>query len=228
MVKKNLTLRHAALALVITLIIFMVGGLLGYSLNTEKSNLLSEQTHHIDVDMQNIQLSLLYMNALGPSHSCGVLNTEVARATGKLNELGKRLQSYQDAEDFGTDFQMLKDDYSFLELRTWLFYHQLRENCSTDTVDVVYFYSSHNCEGCIGQGKILDNLKRKLGDRLLVFSLDTEWDQPIMKAFMADFNVTSAPALVVNGQEHGYLEESEFKQVVCSQYKDKPNFCKGI
>ncbi len=220
-----MTLKHAALALVITLAIFVVGGLLGYSLNSEKSRLLTEQTHSIDADMQNIQLSLLYMDALGPEHSCGVLSAEVGQATARLNELGKRLQSYQDAEDFGTEFQMLKDDYSFLELRTWLFYHQLREKCNTDTADVVYFYSSHNCEGCIGQGKILDSLKRELGNRLLVFSLDTEWGQPIMKAFMADFNVTSAPALVVNGQRYGYLEEDEFKQVLCSQYKDKPKFC---
>jgi len=220
-----LTLRHAALALVITLIIFMVGGLLGYSLNTEKSRMLTEQTHNIEAEMQNIQLSLLYMNALGPGHSCNVLNAEVTQATKKLNELGKQLQSYQDAEDFGTEFHMLKDDYSFLELRTWLFYHQLREKCSTDAVDVVYFYSSHNCEGCIGQGKILDNLKRELGDRLLVFSLDTEWGQPIMKAFMADFNVTSAPALVVNGQEHGYLEEKGLRQALCNSYKKKPEFC---
>ena len=91
MVKKDLTMKHAALALVITLIIFVVGGLLGYSLNTEKSRVLTEQAHTIDADMQNIQLSLLYTNTLGPEHSCNVLGEEVAQTTKELNELGKRL-----------------------------------------------------------------------------------------------------------------------------------------
>jgi hypothetical protein len=225
MVKKDLTLRHALLALVITIAVFVVGGLLGYSLNIEKSRMLTEQVQTLQSDMESIQLSLLYVDALGPEHSCGVMQAEVTRATGELNDLGKRLQSYQDAEDFGTDFFMLKDQYSFLELRTWLFYKKLRENCATDTVDVVYFFSSHSCEGCIGQGKVLDNMKRSLGDRLLVFSLDTEWDQPIMKAFMQDFGVSQAPALVVNGKKHGYLEDAEFQQVLCGEYTDKPSFC---
>ena len=225
MVNKDLKVRHAVFALIITLAIFLMGGLLGYTLNVEKARLLTEETHAMQSEIQNMQLSLMYMDTLGPEHSCPVLLTEVTRATDKLNELGKKLQSYQDAEDFGTEFFMLKDEYSFLELRTWLYYHKLREECGTDTVDIVYFYSSVSCDGCIGQGKVIDNVKRDMGDRMLVFSFDTEWEQPILTAFMQDFGVDVPPAVIINGQKFGYLDEPEFRELLCNEYTNKPESC---
>ncbi len=127
----------------------------------------------------------------------------------RLTELGQKIQSYQDAEDFGTTFFQLKDEYMFLQIRTWLMYEKMQRKCDTDSNSILYFYSSEYCSSCEGQGKILSSLKKKYGEDLLVFSLDTEWSQPILKAIKNDFNVTQVPTLIVDGEKHSGFQSQE-------------------
>jgi hypothetical protein len=228
--RKEIRLSQALTAFVIALMLFGMGALLGYIVNYQKADYLEEQNELLRAQVENVQLQLLYMDVIGGNDTCSVLKSQLMKENlnglnDRLVELGRRLEYYQSARDFGTEFQRLRTTYFLLEIRSWLFYHEIREKCNEDVVEVLYFYSSTACEGCEGEGYILTEFKDMLGDRMLVYSLDVEWSQPIMDTIRSDFNVTSVPALVINGKKYGYLERGEMQKVLCEELVEKPNFC---
>lgn len=223
--RKNATLRHVVLAFVISLFIFTAGFFIGYSFNTQKINLIDERINELKTETENMQLELMYLDTMGVEHTCPIIEAESSNLLKKLSTFGEQLTNYQNSKDFGSRFNEIKDTYMFLQLRTWLIQKRLKKDCNSDTVSVIYFYSSENCSLCKSQGFILSYFKQELQSRLMVFSLDVEWNQPMMNALKLDFNVTDTPSLVVDGHRRGFTSKEELQEILCGEYKEKPDFC---
>ncbi|MDD5112271.1 MAG: hypothetical protein PHG85_06985 [Candidatus Altiarchaeota archaeon] len=217
-------LRHVALAFAISVALFASGVLIGYSFNAVKIDATTRQISDMRSDVENIQLEFMYLDSMGMRHACPVLEQESARLVKKLDSFGEVLTNYEEANDFGSNFRELKDTYHFLQLRTWLLQERMKSECDNDIVTLLYFHSK-NCSACMQQGYVITYVKQNLGDRLMVFALDTGWEQPIMEAMMSDIGYASAPTLVINGKSYGALDKKELAKAVCGEYDVMPEFC---
>lgn len=217
-------LRHVALAFAISVALFAAGVLIGYSFNAVKVDVTTRQIGEMRSDVENLQLEFMYLDTMGLQHACPVLEQESNRLVKKLDSFGEELTNYEEANDFGSNFYELKDTYHFLQLRTWLLQERMKRECGNDIVTVMYFYSK-NCPACQQQGYTITYLKQNLEDRLMVFALDTGWQQPMMNALTSDFKVESTPSLVINGRLYGPLGKEDLKGVICGEYDIKPEFC---
>ena len=175
-------------------------------------------------DLENMQLEFMYLDTMGEQHACPVLEQESGRLLKKLNTFGDELTSYEDSKDFGSVFSELKNTYHFLQIRTWMLQERMKRQCNSDKLIVLYFYSK-NCDDCKNQGFIISYFKQNLEDRLMVFALDTDWDQPMMNAIKADLNITSAPSIIIGNGKYGFLTKEQLGETLCNEYQQKPDIC---
>ncbi|MFH1125643.1 MAG: hypothetical protein V1703_00825 [Candidatus Altiarchaeota archaeon] len=212
------------MAFAISVALFASGILIGYSFNAVKVSVVDKQISDLRSDVENVQLEFMYMDTMGEEHACPLLEQESNRLLSKLDRFGEELTNYEESKDLGSDFYELKNTYHFLQIRTWLLQERMKKDCGSDTVTVLYFYSK-DCEECKSQGYTITYFKQELKDRLMVFALDTGWQQPMMDAIKSDLNITETPMVVVNSKRYSFLTKEELIGILCGEYNQKPDFC---
>lgn len=116
---------------------------------------------------------------------------------GKLNLLEKR---------FGkNDARVLEQKNLYVKAE--LIHHNMvksyREKCNMNFVTILYFYSNEENlrEESERLSLILDALKRKSSDKIMIYSLDFNLDNNEIENLKQEFNITSAPIIVINEKE---------------------------
>lgn len=200
-------------ALVISALIFAGGILLGFSINRERLGSIESEMREVTRHVQNFQLQFLFFDVLGDNATCPLLGATLADINKASYEIGSKLTTQGEegqVQDQGT-YNGLKKEYSRLLVSYWLLTEKLRESCDTGARTVIYFYRKE-CARCDDQGFILTYLKKKYGERLLVFALDADLDEPSVKTIMNYYGIDNYPSLVVDGKLHeGFYSEPQLK-----------------
>ena len=116
--------------------------------------------------------------------------------------LPTRLEEYEDKNRPTEEYLALKAEYTKVSLRAWIIANSNYERCETEVLPILYFYSKE-CNDCIMQGEMLDNLKGFLAERgktMIAFTLDFDYDEPTLDLVKKYYNVTEVPAIVINGK----------------------------
>ncbi len=160
--------RNALIALLITL---LITGTIAYAinyLNNARIRELSAIESQLSIDTLSLdtQFSLL---ETAPCDAAG----ERQGLSGELTDLGERL-SYAEGQLGSGNEQVtrLKQQYTLLEIRDYLITKRLAEECRTNPVTVLYFYSNAgDCEECDRAGYALSYLHNTYPN-LRVYSFD--------------------------------------------------------
>ena len=86
----------------------------------------------------------------------------------------------------------------------------------------MYFYSNNDCSDCRTQGVILSFLKDKFKERLLIFSLDSDFtEEPLLGLVKRSFNITKSPTLIISEDKiEGFIDKDKLLNILCSKYND--------
>lgn len=206
-------------ALILSITVFLLGLLLGNYLAMSKLKEFRETEEKFIIDLLALEIrdSLLQENIcrLDPEE----LFEEKATLGKMLSELERRLGKEN------KDVIAKKEIYELIEIKTLQYLEQIKEECNTDHNIVLFFYTNKkgdpkgSVDGCEDQGKILDqivyehNVKKK-GKPVHVFAFDINSKNQATRALILKYNVTSVPALVINGKKHGYLVKSELEELL--------------
>lgn len=215
------------IAFVFAAFVFVIGVLVGNALTKERVDYLKDLANKQQLDYKSLELQSLYISSFEMrNESClafrKILETsldDVAKAQSKV-EMYMRQKSDIRYED-------IKRDYSMAQIRYLLLDKKVREICKFDTASLLYFYSDKACPDCDPQGTILTYLKEKMGDRLLIFSLDIDFKQePLIDLFAVKYNITKVPSLIINGTLYsGLINKEEILNPLCRLYENKPGIC---
>jgi hypothetical protein len=209
--------RHL-IALIITLIIFSFGILIGSTLSDERIEFTKTDIERQQIEYQSLQMQLLYLTAQ-EEKNCNVLLNTLERNIYDLENSRVKLENYiQGAED--GDYYTIKRDYMLTEIRYWLMTKEAEKVCPSDTVSILYFYETdESCADCSAQGHILTYLKNMFGDKLLVFSLDVNFDEPMVQILKENYGVEVLPTLVVEDKVlSGLTKKEELIKELCFYY----------
>lgn len=214
--KKRLDSGILVSALVITGLIFFSGFFIGYSLNTEKLSAVEREMASVTKDIQNFQLQFLLFDVLGEKAVCPLLSSTLSEINLRSDNIGKRLESVNTDSEI-MDYQgymELKKEYSRVLLGYWLLADKFKGACDSDISTVVYFYAKE-CDTCGDQSFVLTYLKRRYEERLLVFALDTNLDEPGIRTIKEYYNVTVYPTLVMDGKVlEGFQTTEKLESVI--------------
>jgi thiol-disulfide isomerase/thioredoxin len=213
---KRLNTKVLVSALVISGILFAAGFFAGYSINKERLSAVESEMSDVVKSVQNFQLQFLFFDVLGQNASCPILISTLSDINKQSYEIGSKLTSYSsdsEAMDYET-YVRVKKEYSRLLTGYWLLATKLQGNCRMNSSTIVYFFNKE-CARCDDQGFILTYMKRKYGDGLLIFALDSDLDEPSVNAIKQYFNISEYPTLIINGQVYpGFYSEGELHGIL--------------
>jgi len=92
----------------------------------------------------------------------------------------------------------LKEYYSLLELRHWLFLNKAKRECNMTYDLVIYFYSNEgDCDDCEEQSQVLTYVHKK-NPRFNVYSFDINIENPAVDTLKARYALKSTPTIIIN------------------------------
>lgn len=229
---RNIRKDKYAVALVITIMVFTLGFLLGNFFDNYKRSYVQEVAKQQELEFTSLQLQYIYLENIKGVEKCPVLYQTLENNIGTLAPTLNQMLDYEKSKNVNsTNYLFLKRQYLLSNLKYWLLSEEFKKTCSGDSVTVLYFFSN-DCKICLeSQGVILSNLKQAFEDKLLVFAIDSDFtEEPMVALLKNKYNVTKYPTLIINDHKvDQFLTRNELLNKICPQYIDKENVseCSG-
>ncbi len=230
MVARKIKKSRYLIAFLLTAAVFTIGILIGLLINTERTSFLERENKLQRLDYDSIQLQYLYLtNTLKKDQDCLSATKALEKQISDLGVLGNKLENFiEDGTANIDDYNLLKREYTLAELRYWLFIKNIKDICDSDNVGLLYFYSNNNCDECRTQGLILGKVKSDLKDKLLVFSLDHDFNEPLLNIIKDRYNVTKLPALIIDDEKYeGLHDDEDLLRIICPRYQGNLTICQA-
>ncbi|HLC46399.1 MAG TPA: thioredoxin family protein [Candidatus Nanoarchaeia archaeon] len=196
MERKKLQFSAYLAAFAITTLIFILGIMLGSYNNNKKLASVDNLEQEIKMSTMGNEIQYLLMS----ESPCDYVNsTEMAI---NLGNLGSKLTFME--SQLGKDDERvvnLKEYYSLLELRHWLFLNKAKKECNLTYDLVIYFYSNEgDCADCEEQGHVLTYVHKK-NPKFNVYSFDVNIGNPALDTLKTRYSVESTPTIVINNNK---------------------------
>jgi len=197
--------------LLLLIIVFILGVIAG-------NNLANGQSSSIDDFLKQSELStdsyLLEQQLFkGLEKDCDLEKIRLADLSQELWQLGKLLGEETSQKDLEPErYEYLKKKYHLMQLRTFLLYKRLNDECEQQS-DVILFYFSKNNPESQEQGEILDGIVEK--QDVTVFAVELNYSKEI--EFVERYYVIKeAPSLVINFEtiKEGLTQAEEIEELI--------------
>jgi len=210
-------------AFVLTVVVFSFGLTLGLLIEKERLQAVDQINVQQEIDVKSLQLQQIYLNT--GEVNCEALNTILEANINEVSDSMEKVVSYNKNSLIDSDlFSLQLRDYFLTEIRFLLLSSEIQQKCPSDAVTVIYFYDEDQGDT---QGDVLNYLKEIFGQKLLVFSFDSNFKQePLIDVLLQSYNVTVFPTVIVDGMPYyGGITADELKDYICEQLVDKPVEC---
>jgi len=226
MVERKVSFNRYLGILIVTIVVFVIGLLLGITVVKTRVSYLEDVAYKQKIDYESLQLQSMYIDIIKTNQSCPVFNKILEASLDDVANAQMKIDSYM-KESSSNSYVEIKRDYVLAQIRYWLLNNKIIESCGSDSVAILYFYSNEDCFECSTQGTILSYLKEKLGKRLLVFSLDSDFEaEPMVSVVKGVYNITTVPSLILKNEKmDGFIDLKNLTTNICFMYKSKPEFC---
>ena len=224
MVDRTIHWKKHLLTLIITIVIFTVGIMIGIKLSDQRIDYTQDVAAEQRLEYESLQLQLLYLSE--NKENCDLVFSTLERNLYDLEQQRLRLEQYI-ASSNDAEYDLIKNEYILTEIRYWMLARDAKTFCDADFVPILFFYlRNEDCDSCSTQGHILTYVKDKLQEKVLIFSLDAASDEPMVGLLMNTFNITSTPSIVIKEDSYeGLVEKDVVLEEVCSSLTSPAEFC---
>ena len=209
--KHDVSLFKYGLVFCLTIVVFLFGVLLGNYFTERKFDSINSIEDNLRIQTAGAELQYLLLI----QQPCKYINS--TPLTDDLYRISERLD-YMESQrgENDVDVLRLKNTYSLLQLRHWLFTLKTNEQCKTNQVPVLYFYSnSGDCPQCKEQGYTLTYLRKHYPD-LRVYSFDVNVKNPALDTLKQVHQITATPTLILPDRTLGFTTIDEMRTALAS------------
>lgn len=190
-------------ALLFTLIIFVLGILLGYYLEISKISKVEEEQKLIEIEWADARLQNSYYQLMTPtSEFCEIAVDENLKFADKVYQEGLRLEKYEKTNRLNEEMIYEKKRYALLKIEFWMNSIFLKEKCKTKYTNLVYLFknepNSFERPKQDVQSVILRDLKEKYGPDLMLIPFPMDLDLAVINMVKEVYNITSSPTILIN------------------------------
>lgn len=210
-------------AAVLSLIFYIVGIMSGLFIEKSMTAYTEEKVKSLQRRVENIQLEYIYLNTMGNELNCEFLSVLLGDTTKEVWGIRNGLVKLEDKQEniVSERYQNLKRDYALLSTRAWILNSYVKNRCNEDVVVILYFYSVP-CPNCVKQGDILDEVREEFQNKMRIFVLDTNLDEPIVQTLRKTYNITITPSLIIENSTYtGLIEKDKLRIIISEKLKDK-------
>ncbi|HEX54917.1 MAG: hypothetical protein DRO94_01525 [Candidatus Altiarchaeales archaeon] len=190
-----------------SILLYLTGVFSGLFIEKSMTDYTERKVKSLQRRIENLQLEYAYLSIIGRDLSCGSLANLVNENTKKVWELGRELER-------GREFEDLRRDYALLSIKAWILNKYLEKRCNGNISVILYFYSVP-CEECIQQGYILDRIREKFNNSVLIFVLNVDLDEPIVNTLKTTYSIRETPSIVINEETYsGLIQEENLTEII--------------
>ena len=168
-----------AKAFILTALIFVIGVILGFYLDSLRSDEALFNLRNSELDAQSYLSEQEFFEEFG-GYDCTIAGKRIDDLSKQLGELGPYIVNFERKNLFKQeDYEYLLRKYFLMEVRTYTQFTKLNRECGLNKTLILYFFDPEDSVS-ERQGKILDVLVREsIG--LSVFSIN--FRRPVSSAF---------------------------------------------
>ncbi|MBR9689784.1 MAG: thioredoxin [Candidatus Altiarchaeota archaeon] len=207
---------RAVIAGLMTVIVFVSGFSVGMLWDSLRANKLQANLDEISVYSTSLFLESQLLDEL----NCPAFLPVIQGALEDISESLDDYLSYSDASLFEIDSKRtIYRKYLLSNIRYWTLSERYREQCGWNASIVLFFFDEYCKAPCDSMGSRLDFLKKTYEDDLLIFPINLELakDDPVALTLLRMYNVTSYPALVIDGMLVGEIPLEDLEGLVCQR-----------
>ncbi|MBW2971598.1 hypothetical protein KY359_01050 [Candidatus Woesearchaeota archaeon] len=197
----------------VTTLVFIVGILIGNYFSSQKL----EQIDTLGQDLKTDTTAMELQYELIAENPCEDVNAtpladELYEMASKLDYMENRLG------DDDPNVLDLKEYYSLLELRHWLFIQKTNKECNQTSANILFFYTNEDdCKDCKEQGFILTWLRRNYHD-VYVYSFDYTIQNAALDTVKRLYDVQGTPAVIINKKTYNkFMSKAELQNILEAQ-----------
>jgi len=201
-------------ALAITILVFVIGILIGNYISSSKLTIIEDTQQNIYFN--TLGLDIKYELIKGSS--CDEISLE-NEYFNEITDVGKRL-AYLESQlgSNNKDVRKLKEYYHLLEMKHILLINSIENKCNVEFNNVIFFYAIDEiCGECSEQGEILTFLYKKY-PTFNVYSFDVNIDNPAIEALKTKYKINGnkdVPAIVYDDNVYiGYKNKNEIATII--------------
>ncbi|MFH1064496.1 MAG: hypothetical protein V1729_05425 [Candidatus Woesearchaeota archaeon] len=194
----------------ITTLIFIIGIIVGNFFSGQKL----KQVDYIGQDLKTDTVAMELQYDLIAENPCDYVNStpladELYEMASKLDYMENRL-----GED-DRDVISLKEYYSLLELRHWLFMQKTAKQCNQTSERILFFYTNEDdCKDCKEQGFILTWIRSNYQD-VYIYSFDYAIDNAALDTIKRIYAVEGTPAMIIGKDTYNrFVSKKEIESVL--------------
>lgn len=197
-------------AFAITALVFLLVIVFDNYFNQMKMDRLNNLYQEVRLDTLGAELQYQLIS----ENPCTSLN--YAPFTEELYKIGQKLDFME--EQFGKNNQEvldLKEYYSLLEIRHWLYLKKATKQCDIDANLILYFYSNKgDCDACEDQGFVLNYIHDKYPNTY-IYSFDFNLDNSALTTLKTTNLVNTTPTLIVNDKAYyGFKDRADIENMI--------------
>ena len=206
-------------AAILTAMVFIAGIAIGWYLDESRISFVQSKLDELQISFSNLALEEEFYNVMkfDKDSLCRIYIQKANELALQAGKLGSYLETFREVNRFSLyDIEKLKEKYFVLNLQLWLYMKRLREECDYNATTILFFYTSaQRCNDCIAQGIVLDQLKKKMPEKYMIFALDVDSKLGIVNAIKTYFNVTTVPTIIINEKEkiEGFVSKEDLEEM---------------
>lgn len=203
--------------LLITILVFGAGLLLGWNLDKYRSQDVSDDLRMNELDTESFLIEQSFLDSFAGGDDCSFAEPRLAQISSELIQLGQTLESYEQKNIFqDAEFQYLARRYFLLEIKGYTLFNELKDKCNIKNDVILYFYGPEDSQSTL-QGYVLDRIASESNGTVDVFSINKDFTgDSAISTIKLYYNITTSPTIIVNGKEkrEGYASYEEVKALL--------------
>ena len=191
-------------ALLLTLVIFIFGILIGVAYEASKSSDISDYYTNSEISLMDV-FALNSMISL-TSQDCRVLTEANLQFADRIYKEAVLLEKYESAGKVTKEIQIIHERYDILRTFLWINNIETSQKCKENYSTVVYLYE-YNSKDLAQKArqnvwsKILYDLKQKEGSKILLIPIAADSNLTSLSSLTNKFNITKYPVVVINEKD---------------------------
>jgi hypothetical protein len=191
----DLKLRKHTLLTTVTLLIvvFAAGLILGRSQSNVKMDDLNKYILDNELNTESFLIEQELIGSFG--ENCGLAEKRLNDLSGEQATIGRLLAADDAKKTLGADnYQLLKKKYHLMQIRTYIMYKNLIDNCNESKHVVLYYYGLNDINS-LEEGHILDQIVKEKD--ISVFAIEFNFSKELF-FLESSYGITQTPAIVVD------------------------------
>ncbi|OGI12176.1 hypothetical protein A3K64_02475 [Candidatus Micrarchaeota archaeon RBG_16_36_9] len=187
---------------VITVIIFILGILVGLWLDNNRLNEIKDSITSMDIEWNDARLQgIFYQKISNQSSSCEDAIKSNLEFNNRIYQKGIEIEKSENINKFTPEIVYEKRRYALLQLQFWSNSINLKESCNANYSSVVYFYSFFDESKKIDQNIqsiILSNLKEECGNNMILIPLPLDLSISTIDFIKSSYEINSTPSILID------------------------------